>query len=104
MFEWLGFAQARKRLPLDLPNETNNPKRLGPVSPNPPSQILDADESNSKLLKDNLERKPVAPLNRCQQPFLHRIRLEQICGLPLRRNLPPQFNRYDDCGRLPGLV
>jgi hypothetical protein len=37
VFEWLGFAQPRKRLPLYFTNQADNPKRLGPVLSNPPS-------------------------------------------------------------------
>ena len=58
VLEWLWFAQPRKRLPLDFTNEANNPKSLGAVLPNPPSQSSNAEESNSKLLNDSLERHP----------------------------------------------
>ena len=63
-----------------------------------------AEESNSKLLNDSLERKPVLALGRRQQALLHRFRLQQICSFPLRGDLPPHFDGNEYSGRLPGFV
>jgi hypothetical protein len=63
-----------------------------------------AAESNSKLLNDSLERQPVPALRRGQQALLHRLRAKQICGFPLRGDLPPQLDGDDHSSRLPGLV
>src|SRR5579872_871972 len=62
------------------------------------------EESNSKLLNDSLERKPVLPLGRRQQTLLHPLRPQEVRGFPLRGNLPPQFDGNDYSRGLPGLI
>src|ERR1019366_1226545 len=60
--------------------------------------------SNSKLLNDGLKRKTGLPLSRLQKAILHLGALQQVRGLALRLNLPPEFDWDDYGGRFPALA
>src|SRR5271156_6573760 len=61
MLQWLRLAQARKRFPLDLANEADDPERLGAILPNPPSQVLE----RGGIKFQASQRQPRARVRRC---------------------------------------
>jgi len=61
-----------------------------------PRMILKRRGVNSKLLNNCLVRESSVAPCRLQKAILHRLALEQVCGFPLRRNLPPEFDGDDD--------
>jgi len=50
MLQRLRLAEARKWFPLKLTHKADNPESLRAVLFNPPSQILEGDGSNSRLI------------------------------------------------------
>src|SRR2546425_13291686 len=60
--------------------------------------------SNSKLLNDGLDRKPVLALLCLYKAALHRFGFQQIRCFTFRFNFPPELDGHDDGGRLTILV
>ena len=83
VFQRLRLANTRKRLPLNLTNQTDDAECLGAIFFHPPGEVLKRRMSNSRLFRDILERHGGLPSGSLQEASFHRFALEQIWRFPL---------------------
>src|ERR1035438_2308497 len=104
MLQRLGFSDAAERLPLNIPDQTDDPNGLSPIMLHPPREVSNAAASNSKFLNDFVKREALLALLRCKQAALHRFRFQEVSRLSFGFNVAPQRDRNDHGRRLAALI